>query len=273
METVIKAIRTHGPLTDDRICELTGAAGGAVRPARLRLYRRGLIEPTSSGAWQAVSPERRAEVRSNAAAKPVRRRNLAQWTEQERMDALLELLNDDDLNRQLVDRVNQDRIWRRARARSAEIRSERERARRERRAEAVRAAQEASALADFLKTRNHLKDSVEVLIGLWRLFTEDAARHDAGEPVRVPAGAWPEVARNVSELLRVAAALHLVLGTENSAGPTCPTCDGSGILTHSTLAVVPDIPYADVEVRASVHALPTNRTVQSVQRLAAGEPR
>lgn len=60
---VYDAIREHGPLTDERIAELTGLAANTARPRRLELERAGKVEAagasrTRSGrravAWRVV---------------------------------------------------------------------------------------------------------------------------------------------------------------------------------------------------------------------------
>lgn len=48
-ELVLAAIRTYGPVSDQRIAELTGLPGDSVRPRRVALLNDGLIEQSGEG--------------------------------------------------------------------------------------------------------------------------------------------------------------------------------------------------------------------------------
>lgn len=222
MQRVLNLVRESGPITDKELCARIDLPDGAVRPARLRLYRRGLIEPNDGGGWIAVASDRIEEVRNQAQAKPPRRRKLSDWSVDERVAAVTYLLRDDKVNQCLVDSSEQSREWRRGRARARELEGEREQDRRERRAEAARAEKDKSAYVDFLKTKNHLKDAVEVMLGVRRFLREDISRHESGEMTRIPAAAWPDVLRNVSELLDVTVTLHRDL--HEALGEACDQC-------------------------------------------------
>lgn len=208
MQRVLDHIRERGPVTDKELCASIDLPDGAIRPARLRLFRRGLVEPDGSGAWVATPPERVDEVREAAARKPPRRRKLADIGLEDKMAIVTALLDDDEVNGALTESLDQRRAWRRARARAKSVDAERESARRERRAEAARAQKEKSTYVDFLKTRNNLKDAVEVVLGVDRFLEDDFDRYRRGEPTRIPSTTWPDVLRNVTELLAVAVASH-----------------------------------------------------------------
>jgi DNA repair exonuclease SbcCD ATPase subunit len=225
MQMVLDMIRAKGPMTDKELCAAINLPDGAVRPARLRLYRRGLVEPDGNGGWLATPPERQEDVRQAAARKPPRRRKLADISLAERVAIATVLLEDSDVNRVLTESVDQRRAWRRARARAKGIDAEHEHERRERRAEAAQAEKERSTYVDFLKTRNNLKDAVEVVLGVNRFLEDDFARYERGEATRIPPTSWPDVLRNVTELLSVVVVLHQrlheVLGEPIE---TCPLC-------------------------------------------------
>jgi DNA repair exonuclease SbcCD ATPase subunit len=208
MQRVLDLIRAEGPISDKELCAKIDLPDGAIRPARLRLYRRGLVEPDGNGKWIVVPPERQSEVREAAAKKPPRRRRLTEIGIEERVAMVTALLADDEVNHALSESVDRRRAWRRARARAKGLQAEREQERRERRAEATQAEKDKSAYVDFLKTRNHLKDAVEVVLGINRFLEEDFARYERGESTKIPTGSWPDVLRNVTELLSVVVATH-----------------------------------------------------------------
>ena len=175
MQLVLDIVRTQGPVTDKQLCAAIDLPDGAIRPARLRLYRKGLVEPDGHGGWVATPAERQEEVRQAAAQKPPRRRKLADVSLDERVAIATVLLEDSEVNRVLTESIDQRRAWRRAR-RAKGIDAEREHDRRERRARAALAEKEKSTYVDFLKTRNNLKDAVEVVLGVnrsWRMTPRD----------------------------------------------------------------------------------------------------
>jgi hypothetical protein len=226
MQLVLNMIRNEGPITDAQLCARIDLPDGAIRPARLRLCRRGLVEKDALGrGWVIVPPERQEEVQEQAQKKPPRRRKLSDLSVDERVTIITTLLRDDEVNRALHDQAKENREWRRARARARDHQGERDQERRERRAEAARAAKEKSIYVDFLKTRNHLKDAVEVILGVRRFLNEDLDCAAAGEAPRIPASNWPDVLRNVTELLAAAAGLHQeMLEALDQSLEQCPLC-------------------------------------------------
>jgi hypothetical protein len=224
MQAVLDTITLKGPITDKELCAMIDLPDGAIRPARLRLHRKGLVEP-SGGGWVATPPERQAEVREGAARKPPRRRGLAGIPLDERVAIAAALLDDMEVNKALAESLDQRRGWRQARARAKGVTAEREHERRERRAEAAQAEKEKSTYVDFLKLRNNLKDAVEVILGVGRFLEDDFARHERGEATKIPQGSWPDVLRNITELLTVNVALHQRLhDVTGEPIEACPLC-------------------------------------------------
>jgi hypothetical protein len=242
MALVLEVMRAAGrPLTDEELCDATNLRGGAARPARLRLYRRGLVEPCGSGGWRLVEPERHEEVRSAARTRMPRRRAVDSMPLEERVATVIALLDDDEVNAALIARTESSRAWRRARARAGEMRAEREHERRARRVAAMQAERRHSPLTAFLKMRNHLKDGIEVLVGLRRLLVEEAA----GESGTIPRAVWPDLARNVGELMTAAAAVQAELDGVAGSGE-CPLCHGAAP-AEGTLAYI-DVDCIDLPV-------------------------
>jgi hypothetical protein len=208
MHLVLDMIRTQGPITDKQLCAAIDLPDGAVRPARLRLYRKGLVEPDGQGGWMATPAGRQEEVRQAAAQKPPRRRKLTDISLDERVAIAVALVGDGEVNRVLAESIDQRRAWRQARARAKGIEAEREHERRERRAEVAQAEKEKSTYVDFLKTRNNLKDAVEVVLGVNRFLEDDFARYERGEATKIPPTSWPDVLRNTTEMLAAVVVLH-----------------------------------------------------------------
>jgi hypothetical protein len=247
MQQVLDVIRTQGPVSDKQLCAAIDLPDGAIRPARLRLHRRGFVEPDGNGGWVATPPERQEEVRQVAAQKPPRRRKFADISLDERVTIATVLLEDSEVNRVLTESEDQRRAWRRARARAKGVSAENEHDRRERRAEAAQAEKERSTYVDFLKIRNNLKDGVEVVLGVNRFLEDDFARYERGEATRIPATSWPDVLRNVTELLSVVVVIHQRLhDVLDEPIETCPLC---GAKRHAG----PDI--IDVEVLSELSEL------------------
>jgi hypothetical protein len=223
MQTVLDVLREQArPMTDEELCIACDLRGGAVRPARLRLHRRGLVEPAGAGAWQLVELARRDEVRAAAHSRAPRRRGIDSMPLDERVATVIALLGDDEVNEAVRTRIAGGRAWRRAGARAREVRAEREQERRARRVAALRAERLRSPLTAFLKMRNHLKDAVEVLLGLHRLLAEEDGGFGAG--AGIPRSAWPDLARNVRELLAAAASVQEVLEGQPAGAGSCPVC-------------------------------------------------
>ena len=237
MQVLLSVMQEHArPMTDEELCAASNLRGGAVRPARLRLHRRGLVEPCGDGMWHVVPADRQEEVRALARSRPPRRRGLESLSLDERVATVIALLNDDEVSDAVLEHTASGRAWRRASARAREVRAEREQERRARRLAATRAERLHSPLTAFLKMRNHLKDAVEVLLGLQRLLVEDGSPEASG----IPRAVWPDVSRNVRELVAAAASVQAVLeGAGGSAGD-CPLCNSPG-------KIAPAFDYVDSE--------------------------
>ncbi len=100
---------------------------------------------------------------------------------------------------------------------------------------------------DFLKTRNNLKDAVEVVLGVNRFLEDDTARYERGEATKIPLTLWPDVLRNATELLSVVVVLHQRLHEAlDEPIETCPLC---GTKRHAGRDVI------DVEVLSEISEL------------------
>jgi hypothetical protein len=237
MLVLLRVMQEHArPMSDEELCEASNLRGGAVRPARLRLYRRGLVEPCGDGTWQVVPADRHEEVSALARSRPPRRRRIDALSLEERVATVIALLNDDEVSNAVLEHTASSRAWRRASARAREVRAEREQERRARRLAATRAERLHSPLTAFLKMRNHLKDAVEVLLGLQRLLAEDGSQEASG----IPKAVWPDVSRNVRELVAAAASVQAVLEGAGRSTGDCPLCSGRA-------QIEPSFEYIDAE--------------------------
>lgn len=194
---VFDAIRDHGPLTDERVSDLTGSPGRTVRPRRAELAKLGLVRRTDPvpgttrkvGVWELAPPEEVERVREAAQVAGPRRRKVGALSLEMRVQAFLALARDEQVQAAVAE--SQERGARRGRARIRDVLRQDERARRERLTELRDIKKEASTLVDFLKTRNALKRQEEVVRATVVFLREEVERERLlGESV-IPNAYWP----------------------------------------------------------------------------------
>jgi hypothetical protein len=194
---VFEAIREHGPVTDEHVCELTGVAGRSVRPRRAELAKHGLVRRIRSdtadttrrvGVWELVPPEEVESAREAAHAVGPRRRKVSDLPLEVRVRAFFALARDEAV--QVAVTESKERGARRARARIRDVLRQDERARRERMAELREAEEQASSLVDFLKTRNTLKRQEEVVRATLVFLREEVERQRMFGESAIPERLW-----------------------------------------------------------------------------------
>lgn len=221
------------PRTDAEIAAATGIPHNKASGARSTLWETGLVEPVeerdSEGRmrWRACPPERREEARRAFRDNTERRTRgrLAQKSPGEKANIVVHLLADDEVNHALLAQLERGKAWRRARARSKDVRADLDAERRARKNDLRRAMKEADANVEFLQTLSHLRDLIDVLFVARRQLEAERDRHDRGEPTRIPPDGWPDLARNVREVLTVAQVLFSDIA-EVMGEPieSCPLC-------------------------------------------------
>lgn len=200
---VFEAFRAHGEMTDDELVARTGMKKGTASPRRNDLVRLGLIEAvgqrmTDSGGkatvWGPVPPDRVAETRDRARAKPRRRLPYAKYPLEQRLDAVRQLLDMDDVNEAMRDRHG--RAWSRTRGRAKDRRGDLERERRE--AEAI--IRRGSPNAEFYKLRRNLIRANEGVRAVRRLVEDELERRTTLEGLHIPVAQWPAVVDLLDDL-------------------------------------------------------------------------
>lgn len=232
-DLVLTVLGDGDGLTDAEIVRRVGGGlhRGQVVPARIRLEKLGLVElagldDAGHKVWRRT-PAHRIEAAKDEAAqrkKPLGKK-LAGRSVYERVQAVAELLEDEEVNRQLRDQMERARSWRAARARAGEAHGETEAQRRERRRKLRKAEQEGSAYLDLLKVHDGLRESVNALMDIRAFIHDELGRQERGEELRIPMDRWPEVARNVGEVLLVSGGVWFDLASAAGQDPEhCPLC-------------------------------------------------
>jgi hypothetical protein len=228
--------------TDAEIARATGLPHNKASGARSTLWEAGLVEPVEERdaagrmRWRACPSERREEAqrafRDNTERRT--RSRLAQKSPGERANIVVYLLTDDEVNAAVLAQLDRSKFWRRARARAKDVRNDIQAERRARKNDLRRAMKESDANVEFLRTRSQLRDLVDVLFVASRTLEAERDRQDRRERTRIPESAWPELARNVREVLEVGQALFRdIAGLLGQPMESCPLC---GERLHSVAA-------------------------------------
>lgn len=231
-EAVLAVLADDEELTDAEIVQrLPGLHRGQVVPARVRLETLGLVELAGQNdaghkVWRRTPPDRVEAAKEEAVQrrKPLGKK-LAGRSIYERVQAVAELLEDEEVNRQLREQMERSRSWRAARARAQDAHTESEAQRRERKRELRKAEKDKSAYLDLLKVHDGLRESVNALLDIRAFIREELDRQERKEEARIPADRWPEVAHNVGEALAVSAQVWFELASAAGRDPEhCPLC-------------------------------------------------
>ncbi len=210
---------------------MPGLHRGQVVPARIRLEKLGLVElagrdDAAHKIWRRTPAERVEAAKEEAAQrrKPLGKK-LAGRSIYERVQAVAELLENEEVNRQLREQMERARSWRAARARAQEAHAESEAQRRERKRELRKAEKDNSAYLSLLKVHDGLRESVNALLDIRAFIRDELDRQERKEEARIPADRWPEVAHNVGEVLAVSAQVWFELASAAGQDPEhCPLC-------------------------------------------------
>lgn len=232
-EAVASLMQDGVTRTDAEIADATGLPHNKASGARSTLWEAGLIEPVEERdgrgrmRWRDCPPERQEEARRAFRDNTERRTRgrLDQKSPGERANIVAHLLGEDEVNEALLAQLERSKAWRRARARAKDVRVDMEAERRARKSDLRRAMKEAEANVEFLHTRSHLRDLIDVLFVAGRDLEAERRRQERGEPVRIPASAWPDLARNVREVLDVGQVLFRdIADAMGQPMVSCPLC-------------------------------------------------
>jgi len=231
-DAVLAALAPDDELTDAEIVtRMVPLHRGQVVPARVRLEKLGLVELVGQNAaghkvWRRTPLDRIQAAKEEATVrrKPLGKK-LAGRGVNERVQAVAELLEDEHVNRELREQMERARAWRSARARAQEAHAESEAQRRERKRELRKAEEEKSAYLNLLKVHDGLREAVNALLDIRAFIREELDRQDREEELRIPLDRWPEVAKNVGEVLIVSGGVWFDLASAAGKDPEhCPLC-------------------------------------------------
>jgi hypothetical protein len=222
-----------------------------VIPARIRLARKGTVELARKNdqghqVWRLTPPGGEDAAREAAADRKARPEKVLQrYAKPERQaQVVATLLENDDVNRIVREQTERARKWRRARQRAQEIHAETETEKRERKRQLAEERRSDGPNLAFLKVRDQLRDSVNVLIDVRRFMQNEVEDHEAGQRTSISPERWHSVAVNLMEVMHVAGAVWHDLGAASSEPPEhCPLCGARTAADHRAL----DLGYIDAD--------------------------
>jgi hypothetical protein len=231
-DVVLAAMMDEVARSDAGIEQITGLSHSKVSGARVALWEEGLVErlgkdPQSHWLWRLCPPERREEAKL-AYRDHKEKLLLARLLNKDasaRASIVLELLASRDVNAAVIAQLGRRKYFRRIQARVNEARADREADARHRKRQIAQKHEEADTGLTFLLILDRLRDAVDALLLMREQISAETDRYLRGEPGKVNYSRWPEVARNVREVLEVARVVYgeVALIMEEPMN-SCPLC-------------------------------------------------
>jgi hypothetical protein len=241
--------------SDAALEDATGLSHSKASPARVALWEDGLVERVGKDdqghwLWQMCPPERREDARL-AYRDHKEKLLLARLVHQPptaRASIVLELLASSEVNDAVIAQLGRRKHYRRIQGRVNDARADRAAASRERKRRIAKMHEEADAALTFEVVLDRLRDSVDVLLLMREQIAEEISRHERDEPGRIDVSRWPEVGRNVREVLEVARVVFgEIAAIMGQPIDSCPLCGER--LGNLTLELEPG--YFDVTAEES----------------------
>jgi hypothetical protein len=218
--------------SDAGIEEITGLPHSKASPARVALWEDGLVEGAGKDAqghllWQLCTPERQedAKLAYRDHKEKLLLARLLNASPGARAHIVLELLAMSDVNDAVVAQLGRRKYYRRIMARVNEARADRAAASRDRKRQIAELHLQADAGLNFLVVVDRLRDSVDALVHMREQIADEVDRLRRGEDPRINISLWPDVARNVREVLETA---RVVFGDISAIMDepmtSCPLC-------------------------------------------------
>ncbi len=218
--------------SDASLEEATRLSHSKASPARVALWEDGLVERVGKDdeghwLWQLCPAERREDAKL-AYREHKEKLLLARLMHQSPdtcASIVLELLASSEVNDAVVAQLGRRKHYRRIQGRVNEARADRAAAARDRKRRIARMHEEADAALTFEVVLDRLRDSVDALLLMREQIADETARHDRDEAGRINLSRWPEVARNVREVLEVARVVfgEVAVIMDQPIG-SCPLC-------------------------------------------------
>jgi hypothetical protein len=230
---IVWAVMQDGVARSDAAIEqATGLSHSKASPARVALWEDGLVERLGKDdhghwLWQVCPPERCADAKL-AYRDHKEKLLLARLMHQSpnvRANIMLELLATSEVNDAVVAQLGRRKHYRRIQGRVRDARADRVAAARDRKRRIAKMHEEADAALTFEVVLDRLRDAVDALLLMREQIADETDRHDQGEPGRIAYARWPEVARNVREVLEVARVVFGEIAViMDQPMDSCPLC-------------------------------------------------
>jgi hypothetical protein len=231
-DVLLRTIRVRPGITRREILAATGLPSGAIDPARIRLWKAGLIEPQDEAGWTDAlnhrikdvgwrcvdDPDRQAEVRSRAEERAERN---AEPTAEGLAMTIVESLKDPVVNKLVLEMTKEGEGSRRAQKRTAQaLRAEEARRKRE----ADDAAHEKAANANFKRNLSRLWEARGAVGAIDQYLVEERARVARGDERRIADLDWAMALNDVRSIIKSFGAMWQNLRDIGGRNEPCPAC-------------------------------------------------
>lgn len=231
-EILIEAIREQPGITRAGMLKATGLPSGVIDPARLRLWKAGLIEPDAEAGWEHAlnhriknvgwrcvdDAERRAAVQERVAGRAERN---AEPTAEEQAVVIVEALKDPVVNKLVLEMTKESEGSRRAQKRAARALRAQEMARKR---EADEAAREKTANANFKRNLTRLWEARGAVGAIDQYLVEERARVAQGAPRLVSDLDWVLALNDVRSIIKSFGPMWQNLRDIGGENEPCPAC-------------------------------------------------
>jgi hypothetical protein len=236
-DVLLQAIRARPGITRREILAETGLASGAIDPARIRLWKAGLIEPQTEAGWADAlnhkiksvgwrcveDPARQAEVRARAQERAERN---AEPTAEELAITIVESLQDPVVNKLVLEMTKEGEGSRRAQKRTAQaLRAQETRRKRE----ADDAARDKAANANFRRNLSRLWEARGAVGAIDEFLVEERARVARGDQRRIADLDWALALNDVRSIIKSFGAMWQNLRDIGGRNEPCPACGASPV--------------------------------------------
>jgi len=242
-EILIETIRNRPGITRRELLDTTGMPSGAIDPARLRLWKAGLIEPTSESGWDDAlnhrikkvgwryveNPEQQAAVRDRVATRTERN---AEPTAEEQAIVIVEALKDPVVNRLVLEMTNEGSGSRRSQKRARQALRAQEMVRKR---EAEKAARDNAANANFKRNLARLWDARGAVGAIDQHLVEERARVAQGSPRQITDLDWALALNDVRSIIKSFGAMWQNLRDIGGQKEPCPACGAAPAEATRTL--------------------------------------
>jgi hypothetical protein len=231
-EILLDAIGEQPGIKRREMIEVTGLTSGAIDPARIRLWKAGLIEPDSEAGWEAAlhnrikdvgwhriyDPENQLEVRERANGRKERN---AEPTAEEQAVAIVEALKDPVVNKLVLEMTKDTEGSRRSQKRAAQALRAQQMARKR---EAADAAREKTANADFKRALAKLWEARGAVGAIDQFLIEERVRVAEGKKRLTADIDWVMALNDVRTIITSFGTMWQNFRDVGGRNEPCPAC-------------------------------------------------